>query len=211
MKLINIVLLGSSILLSGIVTAETGAPEHPQQVVEKVTRQVLGALKKLNEVGSNKPEAVSAKVKELIVPHLDFKAISKKVLGKHWRNANEKQRNDFAEQFEQLLIRTYETSLSKYSEEKVQFLPFHEGKRPDKLAIVKSEVIRSSGPTIPINYSLLKKPGVEWKVYDIGIEGISLVTNYRSSFSREIEQKGMDSLIKSLVERNASRKTAAKS
>ena len=199
MKTIYTMLLSVALFFSGATLAEV---THPQQLLEQVTGQVLAALRELNHEDSGRAGLVSEKIQQLILPHMDFRAMSKKVLGKHWRNASEDQRTAFVQQFKRLLIRTYETSLSKYREEKVRFLPFRAGKRPDKLAVVKSEIIRSNGPTIPINYSLLKRLDADWKVYDIGIEGISLVTNYRSSFSREIERKGIDALIQSLSERN---------
>lgn len=201
MKLIYALLLSFGLVLNVAVADETSVVP-PQEVVKQVTDEVLNALKGFNGNDTANLDKVSQKVKELILPHMDFEAMSKKVLGKHWRKANPDQRKQFVAEFKRLLIRTYETSLSKYSEEKVQFLPFRQGKQPERLAIVKSEIIRSSGPTIPINYNLLKKPGVPWKVYDIGIEGISLVTNYRSSFSREIERNGIDALIQSLKDRN---------
>jgi phospholipid transport system substrate-binding protein len=134
---------------------------------------------------------------------MDFEAMAKLVLGKHWRTATSEQRSRFVGEFKALLIRTYRTSLAEYSDEKVSFLPFREGEQPEKLATVRSEIIRGNGPSIPINYSLRYKKDDGWKVYDIGIEGVSLVTNYRSSFAREINQNGMDYLIESLHRRNA--------
>jgi phospholipid transport system substrate-binding protein len=175
----------------------------PQKLVESVTGEVLAALRKINTGETAAPDAVSDKVTELILPHLDFVAMSKLVLAKHWRQASTEQRARFVEEFRDLLVRTYETSLMKYRNEKVKFLPFNESEQTKQKAVVRSEVVRSNGPSIPINYSMRFKPEDGWKVYDIGIEGISLVTNYRSSFSREISQHGIDHLIKSLQERNS--------
>lgn len=178
--------------------AATDNAGHPQKLVKSVTEDVLEALR----ADETADDGVGEHVRALILPHLDFVAMSKLVLGKHWRRADDEQRQAFIEQFRQLLVRTYETSLTKYSNERVEFLPFRESSKPDKLAVVKSEIRRASGPSIPINYRLRYKPEDGWKVYDIAIEGVSLVTNYRSSFSRKISHKGIDQLIRSLKQRN---------
>ena len=176
----------------------------PQELVETVTAKVLAVLKEFKSKEKSEPEFLDKKIEELILTQMDFEAMSKLVLGKHWRNASDDQRSRFVDQFRTLLVRTYKTSLIEYTDEKVEFLPFREGDEPDKRAIVKSEIVRSNGPSVPITYSLRYKAEDGWKVYDIGIEGVSLVTNYRSSFSRDITQNGIDHLITNLVEKNAS-------
>ena len=184
-----------------IPTGRAEPQRHPQELVETVTNQVLTTIRGLNV----EPTVTATDtVVELILPHLDFIAMSKLVLGKHWRRADTQQRDEFVQQFRDLLVRTYKTSLMKYSDERIHFLPFRPTDQPEKLAIVRSEIIRGSGPVIPMNYSLRFKPQDGWKVYDIGIEGISLVTNYRSSFAREISQRGIDQLIESLRRKNDS-------
>ena len=194
-----------------VAVANAEAFPEPQEMVETATNNVLAALQEIKVDEGGKADAVNSKVIQLILPHLDFVAMSKLVLAKHWRQANVQQREQFVEQFRNLLVRTYETSLMKYRNEKISFLPFRESDQPEKKAVVRSEVIRSNGPSIPMNYSLRFKPEDGWKVYDIGIEGISLVTNYRSSFSREISQHGIDHLIESLRVRNSENATGAES
>lgn len=211
MRALNVFGIAAGLLLAGVVVnplyAKAPAEPEPQALVESVTAKVLDALRDYKAKEGEQPGYLDQKIEELIVSQMDFEAMSKLVLGKHWRAATPEQRSEFVEQFKTLLIRTYRTSLAEYSNEKVGFLPFHEGEQPEKLATVKSVIIRSSGPSIPINYSLRYKKEDGWKVYDIGIEGVSLVTNYRSSFSREINQNGIDRLIESLRERNAGKST----
>ncbi|MBN1379063.1 MAG: ABC transporter substrate-binding protein [Gammaproteobacteria bacterium] len=193
-------------ILIGLLSINIALAEQyraPQELVQTVTSDVLSALREINDNDAARSDKVSDKVIELILPHLDFVAMSKLALAKYWRQANKDQQQRFVEQFRDLLVRTYETSLTKYRNEEVKFLPFRESDQPDKKAVVHSEVVRSNGPSIPIDYSLRFKPEDGWKVYDIGIEGVSLVTNYRSSFSREISQHGIDHLISSLQERNS--------
>lgn len=193
-----------ALLITGFLFAQPlYAESSPQELVQKVTDDVLSALKEFKAKGSKDEAFLDSKIEELILSRMDFEDMSKLVLGKHWRTANEDQRKRFVEQFRTLLVRTYKTSLVEYTDEKINFLPFRESEDPKKLATVRSEIIRSNGPSIPINYSLRYKEADGWKVYDIGIEGISLVTNYRSSFAREITQNGMDHLIESLGKRNA--------
>lgn len=210
MKLISVYRL--LLALTVVLWLDTGVAKElvaPQQLVETTTRDVLAALRERSDEKIKDDVSLDGKVIDLILPHLDFVAMSKLVLAKHWRNANKQQREQFTEQFRDLLVRTYETSLAKYQDEKIEFLPFRESNQPDKKAIVRCEVIRSNGPSIPIKYNLRYKETDGWKVYDIGIEGISLVTNYRSSFSREIDQHGIDHLIESLRARNRDRETGS--
>ncbi len=196
--------LGFSIVL--LLTAQLGFAAdkhaHPQELMQNVTQNILKVLQQNKQQLQQNKSLLTKKVEDLVLPNMDFVAMSKLVLGKNWRQASKDQRDQFVDEFKGLLIRTYSTSLSEYSDQTVDFLPFRESNQPNKRATVKSQIKRSSGPPIPINYSLRFKDSDGWKVYDIGIEGVSLVTNYRSSFSREIANKGIDHLIRSLKERN---------
>ncbi|GIX21771.1 MAG: hypothetical protein KatS3mg121_0554 [Gammaproteobacteria bacterium] len=174
-------------------------PTDPQALVQSVTERVLATLRSGAVAGDE--AALREKVRELILPHLDFVAMSKLVLGKHWRRATAEQREAFVAAFRRLLVDTYESALTKYRDEEVVFLPFRPGRDPERLAEVRCEIRRAGGPPIPIVYSLRFKPEDGWKVYDIAIEGVSLVTNYRSSFSQEIDRNGLDALIARLEAR----------
>lgn len=172
----------------------------PHALVESVTAKILQAIKE-NRDRLGDAEFVAQKIEELIVPHIDQVAMSKLALGKHWRTATPAQRDEFVKEFKNLLVRTYKTSLVNYNDQTVEMLPFRPSKEPDR-ATVRSSIKRAGGPPIPINYSLRYKPEDGWKVYDIVIEGVSLVTNYRSTFDREIVTGGMDKLLASMRTRN---------
>jgi phospholipid transport system substrate-binding protein len=144
---------------------------------------------------------VAQKIEELIVPHIDQIAMSKLALGKYWRTATPEQRDQFVQEFKNLLIRTYKTSLVNYNDQTVDMLPFRPSPEQDR-ATVRSAIKRAGAPPIAINYSMRYKPEDGWKVYDIVIEGVSLVTNYRSTFDREIATGGMDKLLESMRNRN---------
>lgn len=203
-----------SLLLLFVFAAPTVAQqggakaEDPQAMVESVTERILQTIRD-NRARLGDAEFVAQKIEELIVPHIDQVAMSKLALGKHWRTATPEQRDQFVQEFKNLLIRTYKTSLVGYNDQTVDMLPFRPSEQPAKLATVRSSIKRAGGPPIPINYSLRYKPEDGWKVYDIVVEGVSLVTNYRSTFDREIATGGMDKLLADMKTRNLEVKAPA--
>ncbi len=174
----------------------------PDELIKQTSEKVLSALEENKEKYKNQPEEIFKLVNDIILPHLDFRAMSKLALGKNWRKANKDQQTRFTEAFKTMLIRTYSKSLTEYAGQEIQFLPYRppaEGKRTTK---VKTVINQGTGPDIPIIYSLRIKNDI-WKVYDIKIDGISLVTNYRNSFASDIRKVGMDGLIEQLQAKSA--------
>ena len=172
----------------------------PQQVIQKTADQLQVSLQK-PEYKANFTKA-TALVDQIINPHVDFDRVSIMVLGKHWRTATPAQKEQFKQQFRLLLVRTYTTAFTEYANWKIRYLPL-ESEGSDKRTLVKTEILPSGGEPVAVNYRMVNE-GTEWKVYDILIEGISLLQNYRSSFNDEIEQSGsLDQLIAHLTERNA--------
>lgn len=170
------------------------------QLIKKTSEQVLKALDEQQEQLKKDPNHVYKLVDKIILPHIDFQKMAKLALGKNWRKANTAQKKSFTAAFRQLLVRTYSKSLSEYTGQKLIYLPFKMKKGATK-ATVKTEIDQKSGFPIPVTYSLFLK-GSAWKVYDIKIDGLSLVTNYRGSFAKEIRAKGMAALIKKLQDKN---------
>jgi phospholipid transport system substrate-binding protein len=197
-------LLAAAVMLafnSASVAAEDSMPA-PQALVKQATDDMLKALKD-NEVElENNPGKIYELVEAILMPHLDFEKMSKLALGKNWRNANDEQRVRFIEEFRLLLVRTYSTAMLEYTNEEIRFLPFRDD-LSRKRVTVPMEVLQPGGPSIPMALSLYQNKEDAWKVYDVKIDGISLVTNYRSSFANEIRSGGMDKLIESLADRNA--------
>ena len=138
-------------------------------------------------------------------PHFDFGKISKLVLAKNWKVATDSQRAAFAEAFRTLLIRTYATALFQYTgNEKMAFTSSKIKERKGvKSAIVESEVRLNNGPGIPVNYSLILGADDNWKIYNMTIAGVNLVTNYRKTYGSSIRKLGLDGLIESMNEANA--------
>ena len=172
----------------------------PGELVESTATKMLTALKAEKESIEQDPLRIYQLVDEIVLPHFDFPRMAKRVLGKYWRKATPQQRKEFTQVFRELLVRTYANSLTEYTEQKITYFPVRKGKNPKKVT-VRSEVELASGTPVEVAYSLAINSD-KWKVYDIKIDGVSLVTNYRSSFSREIDQQGLDSLIAKLTEKN---------
>ncbi|MCW8853910.1 MAG: ABC transporter substrate-binding protein [Gammaproteobacteria bacterium] len=187
-KIISLVMF--MLLLAVNASAE---PLGPQELIKQTSDNVLHTLEKNKALYEKDPDQIYTLVNEIILPHLDFKAMSQLALGKHWRNANDEQKEQFTAVFKTMLIRTYSKSLTEYTGQEVEYLPFRP-QEDKKIVTVKTKIKQDSGPAIPIDYRLRFKNDI-WKVFDIKIDGISLVTNYRNSFAADIREVGISGLI----------------
>lgn len=188
----------TALLLSSPVhaAAEIGADELVRQTAE----DVLTTIKNDKEIQAGNQQKIFALAEEKILPNFDFERVCRMVLGKNWKSATPEQQAIFQKEFRSLLLRTYATALGKYRNQVIEYKPLRA--EPDaKNVSVKTQIIQPGGQPIAVDYSLVKVEG-GWKVYDIVIESVSLVTNYRSQFSNEIRTNGLDSLNKKLAEKN---------
>jgi phospholipid transport system substrate-binding protein len=136
--------------------------------------------------------------------NVDFERVSALILGKYWKDATPVQRDKFKKEFRLLLVRTYTTAFTEYANWKIRYLPL-EMAPTDKKVMVRTEILQDGAQPVAVNYRMMDEEAKGWKVYDVLIEGISLLQNYRSSFNDEIAQGGsLDKLITHLEERNAS-------
>lgn len=184
-------------------------PGHPAQQPDELIKATVADVLAAYEQGKDSPDAdpnyLRGIIEQHVMPHVDVVLMSKLVLGKHWRKANDEQRDRFTDGFREMLIRTYTKPLSEYSGQTVSFLPYHEGKDPNR-ASVNTAITLSDGALLPVSYRLRFKEQDGWKVYDISIDGISVVANYRSAFASEIARSGLDEVLSSLAkEREGSR------
>lgn len=177
------------------------AEDDAQVLVRQVTDQVLTRLEAERPQLKADPLKIYPLVEDLVLPHFDFSRMSAWVLGKHWRTASEAQRSAFTTQFRTLLVRTYAVALLEYSDQQVGYLPSRAAE-DGRSTLVRTEIARAGQPAIALNYALYRRAEA-WKVYDISVDGVSLVTNYRSSFANEIATGGLDALIAQLEKRNA--------
>ncbi len=198
--LVALVVLISSFFIPVAVANDTQIVE-PQVLVKDSTEKMLHALKEHQDALKEDPSLIYGLVESIIMPNFDFNKIAKLALGKNWRKATVEQREQFIEQFRLLLIRTYSTAMLEYTDQEIKYLPFR-GDLKKKKVKVPMEIIQAGGPSIPMVLSMYLNKQGEWKVYDVKIEGVSLVTNYRSTFSNQIRTEGMDKLIENLAKKN---------
>lgn len=191
----------SAVLFLALTLPVYAADPPPDQIARDVTDKIIGLLKSNKGAYSKDHQKLYAMVDEHVLPHFDFTAMSRTVLGRYWRSASVDQRTHFTSEFRTLLVRTYATALLKYNNEQIVYLPFRMGPA-DRIATVRSEVHRTDGgPPIAINYSFYHTDR-GWKVYDVTIEGASLVTTYQSTYAEQVQKEGLDALIASMASDN---------
>lgn len=173
----------------------------PDALVKQTADDVLTIVKNDKDIQAGNQQKLFAVVEEKILPNFDFDRVCRMVLGKNWKSASPEQQALFQKEFRSLLLRTYATALGKYRDQVIEYRPMQTD-ASEKNVTVKTQIIQKGGQPIAVDYSLVKGPA-GWKVYDITIESVSLVTNYRSQFSSEIRQNGLDSLNKKLGDKNA--------
>ena len=169
------------------------ASEPPRVVVEQTIQQVLDTLEQNAAVIDDNPDAVEALVADIVLPRFDFELMSRFVLGQHWRQADSVQREAFTAAFRDLLVRTYISAIDEYSGEDVQIPAQRIPDDADRVS-VQTEIVRPDGPSIPVAYALFLR-NEQWKVFDVTVEGVSLVQNYRAQFSDIVRADGLDELI----------------
>ena len=173
------------------------ASEGPDVFLKNSVKEISEFISENKDSLDSDENYLRTKVDELVIPKLDIELMSKIVLGKkNWTSMNPILRMKFQQAFRSLMVKTYMKSLTSFDGEKIKFLPYKKGKRPD-IARVKSVYLLNEGE-LSVSYSLKLNKSAEWKVYDINIDGISLIKNYRSDFKSHIERDGIDSLIEEL-------------
>ena len=193
----------TSAVLSLMLVASPGlamADISAEELVKQTADDVLNTIKNDKDIQAGNQQKIFALAEEKILPNFDFERVCRMVLGKNWKTASPDQQAMFQKEFRSLLLRTYAVALGKYRNQVIEFKPLRA--EPDaKNVSVKTQILQPGGQPIAVDYSLVKVDG-GWKVYDIVIESVSLVTNYRSQFSNEIRTNGLDSLNKKLAEKN---------
>lgn len=188
--------------LLALAPAQAADATTPDQITKKSVDDIIAALKTNKATYAKDHKKLYAMVDEKVLPSFDFERMSQWILGKHWQQASPEQQKRFTEEFRHLLVRTYATALLNYTDQKVEFLPFNAREGADE-ATVKTVIKQSGGgPDIPINYAFYKK-NPDWKVYDVSIDGVSLVSNYRRTYASRIKREGLDALIQSIATANA--------
>lgn len=188
------------VALAMLFSTLVAAAEAPDALVKRTAEEVLTIVKADKDIQAGDQVKLFALAEEKILPNFNFDKVSRLVLGKNWTKATPEQKAAFQTEFKTLLLRTYATALSKFKNQTIEYKPLRIADG-DTNANVKTMILQPGGQPIAVDYSL-EKQGDTWKVYDIVIEAVSLVTNYRSQFAQEIRQNGLDSLIKKLADKN---------
>lgn len=165
----------------------------PDQLAKNTTQEVLSILKADKEIQGGNLQKVYELVEAKVLPHFDFNRMTQLAVGKHWNGATPQQKQALVQEFRALLVRTYSTALTEFSSQSIEFKPLTM-KAEDIEVTVRTEIKQPGGKPIPIDYSMYKT-SFGWKVYDVAIDGVSLVINYRGSFASTIRQSGIDGLI----------------
>lgn len=202
------ILLLTAMLLASLTGLVRAAEVPPEELVRKTAEVILAEIKAHRAVYAKDYAKLYKMADEKVLMHFDFRRMSQWVLGRSWKDATAEQRDRFTTEFRDLLVGTYAQALLNYTDQEIVYLPVQR-KPEDTEVTVKTEVKQSSGPNIPIHYTFYKNKEGAWKVYDISIEGVSLVTNYRSVYSTKIRDKGMDALITEIADNNKKKRAAA--
>ncbi len=194
-------LLLVQLLFMGVVSA--ASLTAPQRVIQDISDQLQAAINS----GSYDLSRAYTLANDIVVPHIDFKRVSSLALGKHWRQAKPAQKREFIREFKRLLVRTYATAFYAFKEWDISHMAMRQGRRKGDV-FVRTKVLRSGAKPVDVEYRMYKSKGGSWKVYNLKIEGVSLITNYRSQFQQKIRSGGLDGLIQQLKSKNDVRTAA---
>ena len=187
--------------------AAAGQELAPDQLVQKATDEVLAAIKSDKQLAAGDKQRALKLAEEKVLPYVDFEEATRLAVGRAWSQANPEQRKQLVGEFRNMLVRTYANAIEAYQGQTLKVLPSRGGKQDAKdEATVRTQFVRAGGKPLPIDFQM-RKTGQGWKVYDISVEGVSLVLTYRSEFDAVVRQEGIDGLIKRLGQKNTPAKT----
>ncbi len=188
--------------LLAVLSFSVFAQEAPDVLVHRVTEEVLEIVRKDKEIQNGNTQKAIELVDAKVLPHFNFARMTALAVGKDWRKASPQQQQQLTQEFKTLLVRTYSNALTGYKNQKMVYKPFKMNPG-DSDALVRTEVVQPGSKPVQIDYSL-EKQDAGWKVYDVVVAGISLVTNYRDQFGQEVRNGGIDGLIAAIAGKNKS-------
>lgn len=184
----------------GLAFSVAAQEVEPDQLIKNVTDDVLNIVRSDKDIQNGNTKKAVALVESKVLPNFNFTRMTQLALGREWRNATPVQQKALTDEFRTLLVRTYSKALTEYRSQTIEYRPFSL-KAGETEAKVKTQINQAGGKPIQLDYSL-EKQGNAWKVFDIEVAGVSLVTNYRETFNNEIRNGGIDGLIKTLQAKN---------
>jgi phospholipid transport system substrate-binding protein len=189
----SIVLLSLLWLQPAAAQAAATPGPGPQELMQKSAQQLLDALEADRDLYRKEPRRVNALVDQILLPHFDSQYSAQLVLGTHWREASAEQRSRFIDAFYHSLLNKYGAALAGFTSDRMAILPFR-GDLSTGRATVKTEVTLDDGTRVPVAYSMRATPQ-GWKAWDVTVEGISYVKNFRVDIGAEVDQRGLDAVI----------------
>lgn len=192
--------LALALSLGAVFMPVAQANGGPDEMARNATEEVASIVRQDRDIRAGNKKKIHALVEAKILPHFDFERMARLAMGKNWRDASVAQQAALIDEFKAMLVRTYAASISSIIDYKFEYKPLRMSPS-DTEVIVSLEASKSGAPAIPIDYRV-EKQAVGWKVYDILVDGVSLITVYRGSFNSEIKKGGVDGLIDTLRRRN---------
>lgn len=190
------------LVFAALFASAVFAQETPDVLVQRVTEEVLEIVRKDKDIQNGHSQKIFDLVDAKVLPHFNFTRMTALALGKEWRKASPQQQQQLTAEFKILLVRTYSNALIGYKNQKVVYKPFKINPG-DVDTLVRTEILQPGSKPVQLDYSLEKQDS-GWKVYDVVVAGISLVTNYRDQFGQEVRNGGVDGLIASIAAKNKS-------
>jgi phospholipid transport system substrate-binding protein len=172
----------------------------PDELVKKITEDVLASIKSDKDLAAGDKQKALKLAEEKVLPYVDFEEATRLAVGRAWSQATPEQKKRLVNEFRNMLVRTYSNAIESYQGQTLKVMPSR-AKQADE-ATVRTQFVRAGGKPLPIEFQM-RKTDQGWKVYDIAVEGISLVLTYRSEFDAVVKQEGIDGLIKRLTQKNS--------
>jgi phospholipid transport system substrate-binding protein len=189
--------LGALVISASAMAQQDLAPD---QLVQKITEEVLASIKSDKDLAAGDKQKALKLAEDKILPYIDFQHATRLAVGRAWSQATPEQKQKLVSEFRSMLVRTYSNGIGAYQGQTLKVLPSR-GKADPEDTTVRTQFVRPGGQPLPIDFAM-RKTDQGWKVYDITVEGVSLVLTYRSEFDAVVKQEGIDGLIKRLTQKN---------
>ena len=198
----NLRILKVFVVVLGVFLLQSARAQElgPDQLVQKVTEDVLASVKSDKQLAAGDRQKALKLAEEKVLPHIDFAEATRLAVGRAWSQATPPQKQQLVDEFRRMLVRTYSNSIESYQGQTMKVLPSR-GKQDPEDTTVRAQFVRAGGKPLPIEFQM-RKTDKGWKIYDIVVEGVSLVLTYRSEFDQVVRQDGIEGLIKRLAQKN---------
>ena len=192
------------VLLAAVAAPVMAAEEAPDELVRRVAEDVLKIIQQDRELRAGSQSKMAELIEEKIVPNFDFQRMTRLAVGRSWRQATPEQQKRLVDEFRVLLVRSYSTAYAAYRDIEVEVKPVRLRPSDEDVQVRTLIKLPSCDPPVSVDYSMFKASS-NWKVYDVTVDGISLVTTYRGTFAEQVNKGGIDALVKALTDMNAAK------